>query len=174
MVARTGTDQSAVVHERSVASRLTTTATPPMLEIRRRVSPAGRVRTRDWQIRVLIGGSMHHLIRALAIAHIEDLHRDAAPRQTIRLARRVKHAPHVAEAYREVLRMLSKTGGNLARVRLESAASDQAARTCTRRLADGSVGARHRSSSWDRGQLFRHWTDPAIRDHLPAQGPRLP
>ena len=52
---------------------------------------------------------MHHLIRALAIAHIEDLHRDAALRQTIRLARRVKHAPHVAEAYREVLRMLSKT-----------------------------------------------------------------
>jgi hypothetical protein len=57
MVARTGTDQSAVVHERSLASRLTTTATPPMLEIRRRVSPQGGVRTRDRQVRVLIGAS---------------------------------------------------------------------------------------------------------------------
>jgi hypothetical protein len=47
MVARTGTDQSAVVHERSLASQLTTAATPPMLEIRRRVSPADRVRTRN-------------------------------------------------------------------------------------------------------------------------------
>src|SRR6202035_2995914 len=45
MVARAGTDQSAVVHEQSLASRLTTTATPPMLEIRRRVSPASRVIT---------------------------------------------------------------------------------------------------------------------------------
>jgi hypothetical protein len=45
MVARTGTDQSAVVHERSLASQLTTAVTPPMLEIRRRVSPADRVRT---------------------------------------------------------------------------------------------------------------------------------
>jgi hypothetical protein len=26
-------------------------------------------------------------------------------------------------------------------------------------LADGPVGARHRSSSWERGQLFRVWTD---------------
>ena len=50
MVARTGTDQSAVVHERSLASQLTPTATPPLLEIRRRVSPAGRVRTRERQI----------------------------------------------------------------------------------------------------------------------------
>ena len=59
MVARTGTDQSGVVHERSLASRLTPIATPPVLEIRRRVSPPGRVRTRDRQIRVLIGGPMH-------------------------------------------------------------------------------------------------------------------
>ncbi len=58
MVARTGTDQSAVVHERSLASRLTTIVTPPMLEIRRRVSPPGGVRTRDRQIRVLIGRPM--------------------------------------------------------------------------------------------------------------------
>jgi hypothetical protein len=52
MVARAGTDQSAVVHKPSLASRLTTTATPPMLEIRRRVSPPGRVRTRDRQRRL--------------------------------------------------------------------------------------------------------------------------
>jgi hypothetical protein len=51
MVARTSTDQSAVAHGRSLASQLIPTATPPMLEIRRRVSPAGRVRTRDRQIR---------------------------------------------------------------------------------------------------------------------------
>jgi hypothetical protein len=36
------------------------------------------------------------LTRALATAHIEDLHRAAAQRQTIRLARRVAHSPHVA------------------------------------------------------------------------------
>jgi hypothetical protein len=36
------------------------------------------------------------LSRALAIAHIEDLHRAAAPRHPIRLGRRVAHAPHVA------------------------------------------------------------------------------
>src|SRR3954447_22663975 len=100
MVARTGTDQSAVVHERSLASRLTPTATPLMLEIRRQVSLAGRVRTRDRQIRVLIGGPMHHLSRALATARIEDLHRDAAQRHTIRLARSVTHEPHAAAASR--------------------------------------------------------------------------
>ena len=36
------------------------------------------------------------LARALATAHIEDLHRAAARRQTIRLARRVVHEPRVA------------------------------------------------------------------------------
>ena len=35
------------------------------------------------------------LARALAAAHIEDLHRAAARRHTIRLARRVAHEPHV-------------------------------------------------------------------------------
>jgi hypothetical protein len=34
--------------------------------------------------------------RALATAHVEDLHRAAAARHKIRLARRVAHAPHVA------------------------------------------------------------------------------
>jgi hypothetical protein len=53
MVARTGTDQSAVVHGPSLASKLTPIATPPLLEIRRRVSRTGGVRTRDRQIRVL-------------------------------------------------------------------------------------------------------------------------
>ena len=36
------------------------------------------------------------LSRAIATAHIDDLHRAAAPRHTIRLGRRVAHAPHVA------------------------------------------------------------------------------
>lgn len=36
------------------------------------------------------------LSRALATAQIEDLHRAAALRDTIRLARRVAHEPHVA------------------------------------------------------------------------------
>src|SRR6478672_3610032 len=57
----------------------------------------------------------------------------------------------------------SKAARNLVKVPLESAASEQGARPCDRRLADGPVGARPRSSSWDRGQLFRHWTDPAVR-----------
>ena len=60
MVARTGTDQSGVVHERSVASRLTTSVTPPVLEIRRRLPPPGGVRTRDRQIRVLIWTTNAH------------------------------------------------------------------------------------------------------------------
>lgn len=36
------------------------------------------------------------LARALATAHIEDLHRAAARRHTIRLARRVAHEPRAA------------------------------------------------------------------------------
>jgi hypothetical protein len=36
------------------------------------------------------------LSRALAIAHIEDLHRAADPRRLIRLGRRDADAPHVA------------------------------------------------------------------------------
>jgi hypothetical protein len=36
------------------------------------------------------------LSQALATAHIEDLHRAAAQRHTIRLARRVAHETHVA------------------------------------------------------------------------------
>jgi hypothetical protein len=43
---------------------------------------------------------MHHLIRALATAHIEDLHRDAARRHTIRFARSVTHEPDMAAASR--------------------------------------------------------------------------
>ena len=38
------------------------------------------------------------LSRALATAHIEDLHRAATQRHTIRLARRVAHEPHLAGA----------------------------------------------------------------------------
>jgi hypothetical protein len=43
---------------------------------------------------------MHHLSRALATARIEDLHRDAAQRHTVRLARRVTHEPLMAAASR--------------------------------------------------------------------------
>src|SRR6476620_1149127 len=64
MVARAGADQSAVVHELSLASRLTTTATPPPLEIRRRVSPGDRVRTSTGKF--VEGGSML-LARVIAV-----------------------------------------------------------------------------------------------------------
>jgi hypothetical protein len=47
------------------------------------------------------------LARALADAHIEDLHRAAARRHTIRLARRVAHEPHVAATPRAMLRSAS-------------------------------------------------------------------
>ena len=40
------------------------------------------------------------LHRALAIARIEDLHREAAQRHTIRLARSVTDEPHMAAASR--------------------------------------------------------------------------
>ena len=43
---------------------------------------------------------MHHLSRALATARIEDLHREAAQRHTIRLARSVTHEPRMAAASR--------------------------------------------------------------------------
>src|SRR5436190_22055531 len=85
VVARAGTDQTAVVHERSLASRLTTTATPPPLEIRRRVSPGDRVRTATGKF-VKEAQMLHPALRrALATAQIEDLHRTATTRQTIRL-----------------------------------------------------------------------------------------
>ena len=47
------------------------------------------------------------LARALATAHIEDLHRAAARRHTIRLARRVAHEPHVAATPIAILRSAS-------------------------------------------------------------------
>jgi hypothetical protein len=37
------------------------------------------------------------LVRALVTAHTEDLQREAARRQTIRLARRVANEPHVED-----------------------------------------------------------------------------
>jgi predicted exporter len=40
------------------------------------------------------------LSRALATAHIEDLHRAAAQRHTIRLAHSVAHEPHVVATSR--------------------------------------------------------------------------
>ena len=43
---------------------------------------------------------MHHLSRALATARIDDLHRDAAQRHTIRLARSVTREPQMAAASR--------------------------------------------------------------------------
>jgi hypothetical protein len=47
------------------------------------------------------------LSRALATAHIEDLHRAAARARTIRLARRVVHEPRVAATPISVLRSAS-------------------------------------------------------------------
>ena len=47
------------------------------------------------------------LTQALAAAHIEDLHRAAARRHTIRLARRVLHEPRVAATPIAVLRSAS-------------------------------------------------------------------
>jgi hypothetical protein len=47
------------------------------------------------------------LTRALATAHIEDLHRAAARTRTIRLARRVVHEPRVAATPIAVLRSAS-------------------------------------------------------------------
>jgi hypothetical protein len=47
------------------------------------------------------------LTRALATAHIEDLHRTAARRHAIRLARRVAHEPHAAATPIAILRSAS-------------------------------------------------------------------
>ena len=47
------------------------------------------------------------LSRALATAHIEDLHRAAAERHTIRLAGSVGHEPHVAATPIAMLRSAS-------------------------------------------------------------------
>ena len=47
------------------------------------------------------------LARALATAHIEDLHRAAARRHTIRLARRVAHEPHATATRIAMLRSAS-------------------------------------------------------------------
>ena len=47
------------------------------------------------------------LARALATAHIEDLHRAAARRRAIRFARRVAHEPHAAAAPIAMLRSAS-------------------------------------------------------------------
>jgi hypothetical protein len=43
---------------------------------------------------------MHHLSRALATARIDDLHRDAAQRHTMRPVRSVTHEPDMAAASR--------------------------------------------------------------------------
>ena len=47
------------------------------------------------------------LARALVTAHMEDLHRAAARRRAIRLARRVAHEPHVAATPIAMLRSAS-------------------------------------------------------------------
>ena len=47
------------------------------------------------------------LARALATAHIEDLHRTAARSHAIRLARRVAHEPHAAATPIVILRSAS-------------------------------------------------------------------
>ena len=47
------------------------------------------------------------LARALATAHIEDVHRAAARRRAIRFARRVAHEPHVTATPIAMLRSAS-------------------------------------------------------------------
>ena len=47
------------------------------------------------------------LDRALVTAHIEDIHRAAARRRAIRLARRVAHEPHAAATPTQ----MPRTGG---------------------------------------------------------------
>jgi hypothetical protein len=49
------------------------------------------------------------LARALASAHIEDLHRAAARRHTIRIARRAAHEPRVAATSTAIKRSASKS-----------------------------------------------------------------
>ena len=49
------------------------------------------------------------LARALATAHIEDLHRAAARWHTVRLARRVAHEPRVAAAPPAIQRSVSES-----------------------------------------------------------------
>ena len=55
------------------------------------------------------------LARALAAAHIEDLHRAAARRHTIRLARRVAHEPPVAATPTAILRRVDSATWSRAR-----------------------------------------------------------
>jgi hypothetical protein len=60
------------------------------------------------------------LSRALATAHIEDLHRAAAERHTIRLARSATHEPHIAAARRvPILRGRRWTGRRTGRSRCD-------------------------------------------------------
>jgi hypothetical protein len=49
------------------------------------------------------------LARALATAHIEDLHREAARWHTIRLARRAAHGPRVAATPTAIQRSASES-----------------------------------------------------------------
>ena len=64
------------------------------------------------------------LARALATAHIEELHRAAARRLAIRLARRAAHEPHVAATPIAILRSAStRLRGRHARSRVGRAAS---------------------------------------------------
>jgi len=63
---------------------------------------------------------LHHptLARALATAHIEDLHRAAARSRAIRFARLVAHEPHVAAT---PIGMLRSASTRLRRLRLPQA-----------------------------------------------------
>ncbi len=55
------------------------------------------------------------IAQALATAHIEDLHRTAARRHAIRLARRAAHEPHAAATPTAILRSAStRLGGRRA------------------------------------------------------------
>ena len=100
----------------------------------------------------------------IAAQHVADLHRQAAKQRLLRELR--------ASRSRSSWKRPWKVDDGI--VRIGRARGVRRSRSCVRRLADGPAGACHRSSGRDRGQLLRHWTDPSLRDHLPAPGPRLP
>jgi hypothetical protein len=84
------------------------------------------------------------LLQALAAAHIEDLHRAAARRHTIRLARRVVHEPRVAATPIAALRSAStRLRGRRAQADVMTPTeSPQAARWPCHSVVDVRSGAR--------------------------------
>jgi hypothetical protein len=95
------------------------------------------------------------LARALAVAHIEDLQRTAARRHTIRLARRVAHAPHVAAG---PIAIVQSASTRLRGRRAPEAEADGMTPTevsqCGHRIADGFCSVTHMR---DRAKAGGRW-----------------